>query len=45
MMIVSVAHPQLNLMFGDDIQQAEAAFLWVKHKANQELGISVKKYF
>lgn len=45
MMIVSVAHPQLNILFGDNIQQAEAAFLWVKHKANQELGITVKKIF
>ena len=45
MMIVSVAHPQLNILFGDNILQAEAALLWVKHKANQELGITVKKIF
>ena len=45
MMIVSVAHPQLNILFGDNILQAEAALLWVKHKANQELGITVNKIF
>ena len=45
MMIVSVAHPQLNILFGDNILQAEAALLWVKDKANQELGITVKKIF
>jgi hypothetical protein len=45
MMIISVAHPQLNILFGDNILQAEAALLWVKNKANQELGITVKKIF
>ncbi|MCA6423602.1 MAG: alpha/beta hydrolase fold domain-containing protein [Flavobacterium sp.] len=45
MMIVSVAHPQRNILFGDNINQAEAALLWVKHSANQELGITVKKIF
>ncbi len=45
MMIVSVAHPQLNILFGDNINEAEAALLWVKHNANQELGITVKKIF
>jgi|688.fasta_scaffold145450_3 hypothetical protein len=45
MMIVSVAHPQENILFGDNIIQAEAALLWVKNKANQELGITVGKIF
>ena len=36
LMVVSVAHPQLNILFGDNILQAEAAMLWIKHKANQE---------
>lgn len=45
MMIVSVAYPQENLLFGDGIQQAEAALLWVKHQASQELGIRVGKIF
>jgi poly(3-hydroxybutyrate) depolymerase len=44
-MFVSVAHPQLNILFGDNISQAEAALLWVKNKANQELGITVRKIF
>jgi hypothetical protein len=45
MMIVSVAYPQENLLLGDNIVQAEAALLWLKNKANQELGITVKKVF
>jgi len=45
MMIVSVAYPQENLLFGDNIVQAEAALLWVKEKAAQELDITVKKIF
>lgn len=45
MMIVSVAHPQLNILFGDNIIEAEAALLWVKNRASQELGISVRKIF
>jgi len=45
MMVVSVAHPQLNILFGDNILQAEAALLWVKNKANTELGITTKKIF
>jgi hypothetical protein len=45
MMIVSVAYPEENLLFGDNIIQAEAALLWVKNKANQEMGITVKKIF
>lgn len=45
MMIVSVAYPGENLLLGDNIVQAEAALLWVKNKANQELGITIKKVF
>ncbi len=45
MMIVSVAYPEENLLMGDNILQAEAALLWVRNKANQELGITVKKVF
>jgi hypothetical protein len=45
MMIVSVAHPQEYILFGDNIIQAETALLWVKYKANEELGISVGKIF
>lgn len=45
MMLISVAHPQLSVLFGDNILQAEAALLWLKTKANQELGINVKKIF
>ncbi|TAF65436.1 MAG: hypothetical protein EAZ55_09265 [Cytophagales bacterium] len=45
MMIVSVAHPQENILFGDNIAQAEAALLWLKNNANQDLGIIVRKIF
>ncbi len=45
MMIVSVAYPQENVLFGDNIVQGEAALLWLKNKASQELGITVKKVF
>jgi hypothetical protein len=45
MMIVSVAYPQENLLLGDNIVQCEAALLWLKNKASQELGITVKKIF
>lgn len=44
-MIVSVAYPQENVLFGDNIIQCEAALLWLKNKASQELGITVKKVF
>jgi alpha/beta hydrolase fold len=44
-MIVSVAYPGENMLLGDNIVQAEAALLWVKNNANQELGITVKKVF
>ena len=44
-MIVSVAYPQENVLFGDNIVQGEAALLWLKNNANRELGIIVKKVF
>lgn len=43
LMYVSVAYPEENLLFGDNILQAEAALLWVQHKAEQELGIKIGK--
>lgn len=45
MMIVSVVYPEENLLMGDNILQSEAALLWVKNKASQELNITVKKIF
>jgi len=45
MMIVSVAYPEENLLFGDNIQHAEAALLWIKNMANSELGITVNRIF
>lgn len=45
MMIISVAYPQENVLLGDNIILGEAALLWLKNKASQELGISVKKIF
>ncbi len=45
MMTVSVAYPEENLLMGDNLAHAEAALLWVKNKANQELGVNVGKIF
>ncbi|MFM2138020.1 MAG: hypothetical protein RJA57_327 [Bacteroidota bacterium] len=45
MMIVSVAYPEENLLMGDNLAHAEAALLWVKERASQELGLTVKKIF
>jgi len=45
MMIVSVAYPQENVLFGDSIIECEAALLWLKNNASQELGIAVNKIF
>jgi len=44
-MIVSVLYPQENVLLGDNILQGEAALLWVKNNASQELGIKVKRIF
>jgi hypothetical protein len=44
-MFVSVAYPEEGLLMGDNVKQSEAALLWVKNKASQELGITVKKVF
>lgn len=45
MLLVSVGYTGENMLLGDNIVQAEAALLWVKNKANEELGINVKKIF
>lgn len=43
--LISVAYPQENLLFGDNIEYAEAALLWVKNNAEKELGITINKIF
>jgi hypothetical protein len=45
MLIISVAYPEENLLFGDNSSQCEAAFLWVKNKAASELGVKLRKIF
>jgi hypothetical protein len=45
MMIISIIYPQENVLLGDNIVVGEAALLWLKNKASQELGIQVKKIF
>ena len=45
MMIVSVLYPQENVLLGDGIIQCEAALLWLKNNASQELGITINKIF
>jgi len=44
-MIVSVAYPEEGLLMGENLREAEAALLWVKERAAQELGISIRKIF
>ena len=44
-MIVSVAYPEENVLLGDSIIQCEAALLWLKNNASQELGITINKIF
>ena len=45
MMIISVAYPQENVLLGNSIVQCEAALLWLKTNASQELGITINKIF
>jgi hypothetical protein len=45
MMIVSVAYPEENLLMGDNIMHSEAALLWVKNKASEEMNVNIKKIF
>ena len=45
LMIISVAYPEENLLFGENIQHCEAALLWLKNNAQSEIGIDVKKIF
>jgi len=44
-MVVSVAYPEENLLIGDNLTQAEAALLWVKHRAAVELGLQIRHVF
>ncbi len=44
-LLVSVAYPQANILFGDNLVQAEAALLWVKHQMFEEFGIKANKIF
>jgi hypothetical protein len=45
LLIVSVAYPQENKIIGDGLREAEAALLWVKHRAARELDIPVRRIF
>jgi hypothetical protein len=45
MMLVSVAYPEQNLLFGDNIAHCEAALLWLKNHAGNDLNMKVKKIF
>lgn len=44
-MFVSVAYPEEGLLMGDNVRESEAALLWVKNTAAQQLGITIKKVF
>ena len=41
MMIVSVAYPQENILFGDNVVQGEAALLWLKNEASHSSNLSI----
>ena len=45
MLLVSVAYPGEQLLFGDNIAYAEAALLWVRNQASSQLGVTVRKVF
>ncbi|MBU6274756.1 MAG: hypothetical protein KGP34_07530 [Bacteroidetes bacterium] len=45
MLLVSVAYPGEQLLFGDNIAYAEAALLWVRNLASSQLGVTVHKVF
>ena len=45
MMIISVVYPEENLLMGDNIIYAEAAFLWVQNLASNELDINLNRIF
>lgn len=45
MMLISVAYPEENLLFGDNIAHCETALLWLKNKAGSELDVKIKKIF
>lgn len=44
MLLVSVAYPEENLLFGDNIHHAEAALLWMKNYAEATLGIKFNRH-
>ena len=45
LMIISVAYPEENLLFGDNLVYAEAALLWVQNSASHELGVEMNRVF
>ena len=45
LLMVSVAYPEENLLMGDNLRQAEAALLWVKNVAAQQLGVKIRHVF
>lgn len=45
LMFVSVAYPEQNLLMGDNLLHAEAALLWLKNAAADELGVEIGKIF
>ncbi len=45
MLLISVAYPEENLLFGDNLRHCEAALLWVREKTAAELGMTLGKVF
>ena len=44
-LIISVAYPEEGMLFGDNIREAEAALLWTKYNASEELGVKINRIY
>lgn len=44
-LLVSVAYPEEGLLMGDNVRHAEAALIWVRERAERELGIKIRRVF
>jgi hypothetical protein len=45
LMVVSVAYPEENLLFGDNVEHSLVALKWLKSEASKELKIDIGKIF
>lgn len=45
LMIISVAYPEENRLFGDNMSEAEVPLIWMKKRSEAVLGLKIKKIF